>query len=774
MKKILFYALAACATLSVGCSKDAGIDQEVVADGKYTLPEITASLDDAETRTELGTNQVVNWENNDRLAVINTTTNTIYYYVLASGANTPVGKFEPVVASKPATFTDISEIKAVYPAVAAYVEGGEISVAINTEPTDDHLGKTGTTSWTPNSSKYAFKNNDIKVSYSTSMETTDDAKAQVNFKFRQLATWCTFDFNFSGTDAYKYESMEKFVVRSSSKGISGKAKIDFTGDPMKPKLIAGSDSEQSIELKARASLGGSFSMSLMLFPTIEGTEDGTKTGDQLQFEVTTSEHKLTFYATPSTNLAAGTVLRFPFNVGDNFTEATAAAEFKYVAEPLSNLPDFYYYGKANCMLVDNSATSGSIDITPHKTNTYYWFDKNAPKDTDAPEPKSANLIWKETTLTGSITCSISGNTLTVNNLEGNGNALVGIYDSSNNLLWSYHIWKPEIDPTAESNVLTYDYTNSGTYTVMPIALGATNVATVTVGNTASDATNAKSFGLYYQWGRKDPMGRPSKVNAGAGDFVAAVDGGGTEFKFDDANHEKELQSILGLGDKTTVETMKLDDKEDGVDVPVDYYMINYVRKNPTVFIMENKNINSANYNWTGKDNPHLWGNPQGYNYPRQHEVNRSIFDPCPEGWRVAPKDLWIAFTKSGGTMTANAADESTWAENILNVANINTSTHVTTFDKEKGYFFHYQQNPDNGNKMWRTGKTDFYPASGFRNLTNGSVTSVGSSAYCWSSSPYSTGHAIAGSLAFTASTVYPLYYNNRAYGFTVRCVREEK
>ncbi|MCH5306396.1 MAG: hypothetical protein J1E79_07935, partial [Rikenella sp.] len=66
MKKGNLYCAAVlllCMAWGAGCTKDAGLDFDpATADGgKYTLPAITATFDAGETRTSLGTNQVVNW-----------------------------------------------------------------------------------------------------------------------------------------------------------------------------------------------------------------------------------------------------------------------------------------------------------------------------------------------------------------------------------------------------------------------------------------------------------------------------------------------------------------------------------------------------------------------------------------------------------------------------------------------------------------------------------------------------------------------------------------
>jgi uncharacterized protein (TIGR02145 family) len=45
--------------------------------------------------------------------------------------------------------------------------------------------------------------------------------------------------------------------------------------------------------------------------------------------------------------------------------------------------------------------------------------------------------------------------------------------------------------------------------------------------------------------------------------------------------------------------------------------------------------------------------------------------------------------------------------------------------------------------------------------------------YYWSSSPYYGGNSNAGYLSFYSGSVYPLNNNNRAYGFSVRCVQNK-
>lgn len=60
----------------------------------------------------------------------------------------------------------------------------------------------------------------------------------------------------------------------------------------------------------------------------------------------------------------------------------------------------------------------------------------------------------------------------------------------------------------------------------------------------------------------------------------------------------------------------------------------------------------------------------------------------------------------------------------------------------------------------------YFPASGYRNYSNGGANNVGSYGYCWSAVPNNQNNGR--NLNFNSSNVNPLNNNNRAYGFGVR------
>ena len=88
-------------------------------------------------------------------------------------------------------------------------------------------------------------------------------------------------------------------------------------------------------------------------------------------------------------------------------------------------------------------------------------------------------------------------------------------------------------------------------------------------------------------------------------------------------------------------------------------------------------------------------------------------------------------------------------------------------DKLKGRWFGGNHDSDHKGSL-------FLPAAGLRNNNSGELVGTSSNGYCWSSSPYYGGVSYAGGLGFYSGSVYPLNSNNRAYGFSVRCVRDKE
>lgn len=91
----------------------------------------------------------------------------------------------------------------------------------------------------------------------------------------------------------------------------------------------------------------------------------------------------------------------------------------------------------------------------------------------------------------------------------------------------------------------------------------------------------------------------------------------------------------------------------------------------------------------------------------------------------------------------------------------------STWDDElKGRWFGGNHNSDHKGSL-------FLPAAGLRSYFSGELANTSSNGYYWSSSPYYGGYSNAGGLNFYSGYVYPLNNNNRANGFSVRCVQNK-
>lgn len=136
-----------------------------------------------------------------------------------------------------------------------------------------------------------------------------------------------------------------------------------------------------------------------------------------------------------------------------------------------------------------------------------------------------------------------------------GNAVIAVKDSEGTILWSWHIWVSDFDP--ETTKQTY---LSGAV-MMDRNLGALNIAD----------NDSRSYGLLYQWGRKDPFTAP------VSDWNFA-----STYPSDIRSHAEKI---------------------------TDY---NYSIQNPTVSL-PGTDWNSDNTLWSS---------------------SKTIYDPCPAGWRV--------------------------------------------------------------------------------------------------------------------------------------------
>ena len=156
-----------------------------------------------------------------------------------------------------------------------------------------------------------------------------------------------------------------------------------------------------------------------------------------------------------------------------------------------------------------------------------------------------------------------------------GNAVVAAKDENGTILWSWHIWVPQTAiVTANYGILAPD--------MMDRNLGALVAAE------ANTTAPVESFGLTYQWGRKDPFPGPAAPKSSNNATVAGV----------------QVSQTPGAGE---VDECKITLEESIA--------------NPTVL------GHSKNGDWIVPVANDLW-----------MDSKKTIYDPCPPGYRVPARD----------------------------------------------------------------------------------------------------------------------------------------
>ena len=140
--------------------------------------------------------------------------------------------------------------------------------------------------------------------------------------------------------------------------------------------------------------------------------------------------------------------------------------------------------------------------------------------------------------------------------------------------------------------------------------------------------------------------------------------------------------------------------------------------------------------------------------------------------------LWDTENLAVGGYEKNGHHYYTW-EDAMDAAK-SVGKRLPTRDELKALYYLNSTWDDERKGRWFGGNHDsdhkgslFLPAAGLRGNSSGELAYTSSYGYYWSSSPYYGGNYYAGNLYFNSGYVSPLHSNNRAYGFSVRCVRDK-
>ena len=275
------------------------------------------------------------------------------------------------------------------------------------------------------------------------------------------------------------------------------------------------------------------------------------------------------------------------------------AEQKVAVGEAPEAIDLSANGTANCYIVP-SAGNYSFDATVIGNGQNGILPDGQFHTTETMiNPTSAELLWQTNYSEGKGLISmvkLEDGKVFFNTTGKTGNANIAVKDADGNIIWSWHIWCVEYDPGMDVPVKNhYGKTN----TLMGMNLGAT-----------SAERDKGVFGLYYQWGRKDPF-----IGSSLEDPASLIT------TYDISGHEV----IWGNNGTSQGES------------------IGYAVSHPTTFILGD--INTSYNNWTTSQNDYLWGAPLGMSNGSGHV--KTIYDPCPPGYTVPDKDAFTGFTSTG-------------------------------------------------------------------------------------------------------------------------------
>ena len=315
-----------------------------------------------------------------------------------------------------------------------------------------------------------------------------------------------------------------------------------------------------------------------------------------------------------------------------------------------------------------------------------------------------------------------------------GNAVVAVTKgsgASKTVLWSWHLWfapKDALDKIKVTNHQNKDYYftketlgwkptqwSGSTYdkartvkvkVVQTIKNGG--VAQETVINITQNPGNVKKGATtLYQWGRKDAFPGVDASKLAANSHFTA-----------------------NAGDNMSI--------ENGIQHPDNFYTwgSSWYSTPPTGYSYYN--LWSADNTVTG-----------GYNQGNDNPVVKTVYDPCPVGFKMPANNAFTGFTTTGLNSTSQSE------------MNVDGTDNWQTYQNNFGHNFW-----TNSSKT----ATINFPASGFRVSNDGSLNNVGYNGYYWSAVPNSSNNACY--LYSDSGNVYPLIYNSRSYGFAVRAVSE--
>ncbi len=313
----------------------------------------------------------------------------------------------------------------------------------------------------------------------------------------------------------------------------------------------------------------------------------------LELDIPSGKADNSIYLPADTDIAGGVLIKF--RKGGEFVKAfhssdpiriergqttdlgDISAEIKDYVNPFSaDVKDLDTEGNANCYLVSapgkykfkavmgNNATAFFMDVADA---VVLWETWNDDAEVEAGSVVASAAYAEDYVI------------LTMPATLHPGNAVVAIRDEAGTILWSWHIWVPA------TPVNTADYGG-----IMGSALMDRNLGALVAAEAGAAPVDPRSYGMVYQWGRKDPF-------TAAGAFNSS-------------------KQATWAGEDEVVAPAQISLEES---------------------IMQPRLLGHIdNGNWMPDIDETLWGDG----------AEKTVYDPCPPGYRVPKRDTGMPFWSS--------------------------------------------------------------------------------------------------------------------------------
>lgn len=196
-----------------------------------------------------------------------------------------------------------------------------------------------------------------------------------------------------------------------------------------------------------------------------------------------------------------------------------------------------------------------------------------------------------------------------------GNALIGAFDASNHVIWSWHIWYcPENNFADGYGTInkSMDQVWKNGYSVMDRNLGA-----------LTNKPGVGSMGLLYQWGRKDPFIGAAYTNE---NNIKSSTGCLYTKNYSNGDNFNAAWGIKGVGGAQ---------EDEAGSNSIDYAIMNPVKLLKTGLSVSGTSIEGKIVDG------YLWGTDKGFVEGETNVGAKTIYDPCPKGYRVPPVDAYV-------------------------------------------------------------------------------------------------------------------------------------